>query len=326
MKKTIEEVICKMDKNLRRRRMRKKISALILSGIFVVMSVLLTGCINSSDELSYESDGQFHYYDCGDSYIIIGAEEELPETVYVPSHYKGKEIVSYNTTYTPPSTIGDGHERYYWLYLDNVKRVYFPYNCDRTYFDWTEKVGSKSLTEQFYTSNGFDLTDFIDRADDVYFLSKMEVVSGSFFVRSTMYEKCVSEIPEFMKDKYHAKFFTFQEGKHRLTMRQEYRKDHEYVGHFEFQIQVANTSYLFNYEGSPNDGYFFINDFEYGKKIENTPYEPMREGYTFGGWYKEAECKNEWNFDEDKLPEARYDEDGNVEFVETKLYAKWIKN
>ena len=50
--------------------MRKKISALILSGIFVVMSVLLTGCINSSDELSYESDGQFHYYDCGDSYII----------------------------------------------------------------------------------------------------------------------------------------------------------------------------------------------------------------------------------------------------------------
>ncbi len=305
--------------------MKRKFGVLVLSGLFLMISLLFTGCIDSSKGLSYESDGQFRYHEWSKGYVIIGAEDNLLETVYVPSHYKGKEIVSYNTRYTPPTTIGDGHERYYWLYLDNVKRVYFPYNCDRTYFDWTEKVGSKSLTEQFYTSNGFDLTDFIDRADDLFLLSKMEVVSGSFFVRSTMYEKCVSEIPEFMKDKYHAKFFTFQEGKHRLTMRKEYQTDKGYVGRFEFQIQIANTSYLFNYEGAPNDGYFFINEFGYGGKIENTPYQPIREGYTFGGWYKEAECKNEWKFDEDRLPQEKYDETGKVEFVETQLFAKWIK-
>ena len=126
-----------------------------------------------------------------------------------------------------------------------------------------------------------------------------------------------------MEDDHNAKFFIFKEGKYRCMIRQEYWRNNEYIGCFEFQLQVTNTSYLFNYEGAPNDGYFFINDFGYGGKIENTPYEPKREGYTFGGWYKEPECINAWNFDEDKLPEAKQDEEGNAEFVETKLYAKW---
>ena len=91
-------------------------------------------------------------------------------------------------------------------------------------------------------------------------------------------------------------------------------------------ITKANTSYMFNYEKSPNNDYFFINDFERGGLIENTPYDPIREGYTFGGWYKEPECINKWNFVTDKLSEAEYDENGYVvDFVETKLYAKWIK-
>ena len=91
-------------------------------------------------------------------------------------------------------------------------------------------------------------------------------------------------------------------------------------------LYIANTAYLFNYEEAPNEGYFFINDFERGGQIENTPYEPFREGYTFGGWYKEPECQNAWNFDQDTLPEAEYDEDNNLIFVETRLYAKWYQN
>ena len=308
--------------------MRKKIGILVLSGLFLMISILFTGCLSGKDDgLSYESDGQFRYHGGEKSYTIIRAEENLPETVYVPSHYKGKEIVKYYSSYTVPSihTIMPDN-RHYFLYLDNVKRAYFPYNCDRDYFDWTDKIGSKSLTEQFYVSDGFELIDLINRADELYSLSKVEIVSGSFFVRAVEYEKCIAAILEFMKDEFQAQFFTFQEGKYRLSMRKDYRKDHQYVGHTEFQIQIANTSYLFNYDKAPNDGYFFINEFEYGGKIENTPYEPIREGYTFGGWYKESACTNEWNFDEDKLPKAEYDEDGNLQFVETKLYAKWIKN
>lgn len=42
------------------------------------------------------------------------------------------------------------------------------------------------------------------------------------------------------------------------------------------------------------------------------PPAPIRSGYTFGGWYKDAEYKNAWNFDTDKIT-------GDVT-----LYAKWI--
>ena len=52
------------------------------------------------------------------------------------------------------------------------------------------------------------------------------------------------------------------------------------------------------------------------------------EGYTFGGWYKEPECINEWDFGTDVLPEERTEinEEGEEEVVyqETKLYAKWL--
>ena len=306
--------------------MKKEIGTIAVGSILMI-STLFSGCGFFSDRegLEYESDGQFHYYGGKNGYAIIGEEDNLPETVYVTSHYKGKEIVSYKTRYTPPSTIGDGHEIYYHLYLKDVKRVYFPYNCDSTYFDWSQPVGSKSLTEQFYVSDGFGLRSFIERADDLYFLSKVEIVSGNFFVREKLYNKCMDEIPKFVEDDYKAKFFTFKEGKYSFIIRQEYRRNNEYVGCYEFQVQVANTSYLFNYEGSPNEGYFFINDFQYGGKIEDTPYEPMREGYTFDGWYREPECRTEWDFEKDTLPEAEYDEDGSPEFTETKLYAKWLK-
>lgn len=53
---------------------------------------------------------------------------------------------------------------------------------------------------------------------------------------------------------------------------------------------------------------------EYNALVEK-PTNPTREGYTFGGWYKEAECATVWDFDTDKMPA------GNLT-----LYAKWILN
>lgn len=46
----------------------------------------------------------------------------------------------------------------------------------------------------------------------------------------------------------------------------------------------ANISYLYNYESSPNKGYYMV-DF---KQISHEIYEPIhpnRPGYMFGGWY-----------------------------------------
>jgi uncharacterized repeat protein (TIGR02543 family) len=44
------------------------------------------------------------------------------------------------------------------------------------------------------------------------------------------------------------------------------------------------------------------------------PANPTRAGYEFGGWYKEKECKNTWNFN------------GDIVTANTILYAKWIMN
>ena len=90
-------------------------------------------------------------------------------------------------------------------------------------------------------------------------------------------------------------------------------------------ISAANVSYYYNYANSPNDNYYWIDDYDYGKKIEFIPPEPTRGGYEFAGWYKESECINAWDFNIDVLPSALYDEWGNKIYQETNLYAKWIE-
>ena len=89
---------------------------------------------------------------------------------------------------------------------------------------------------------------------------------------------------------------------------------------------AANVSYYYNYEGSENDGYYWIDDIENGEKIEVIPEEPKREGYKFGGWYKEQECINKWDFAKDTVEKVKVDRTNYTEFVENKLYAKWMKD
>lgn len=89
-------------------------------------------------------------------------------------------------------------------------------------------------------------------------------------------------------------------------------------------VYKANVSYRLNADELPE--YYYVDWVEYGEVIENVPPEPQREGYAFGGWYKAPDCINKWDFVTDRLPEATYDEVGYVtDFVETKLYAAWIK-
>ncbi len=97
----------------------------------------------------------------------------------------------------------------------------------------------------------------------------------------------------------------------------------------------ANVSYYYNYEGAEHDGYYWIDDCDYGSMIEYIPPAPKREGYTFAGWYKESECTNAWDFDTDTLPEEKkgveevykngdYVLEEIVVYQETILYAKWV--
>ena len=87
----------------------------------------------------------------------------------------------------------------------------------------------------------------------------------------------------------------------------------------------ANVSFRYNYAGAPNDGFYWIDDLD-DELIGYIPLAPKREGYMFGGWYKEPACINAWNFAVDKIPAKIRDEDGAyIEYKETCLYAQWIE-
>ena len=84
--------------------------------------------------------------------------------------------------------------------------------------------------------------------------------------------------------------------------------------YFGGSLLKANVSYHLNYG---EDNYYYIDYYENGEKICYIPPIPQRDGYTFGGWFKEAECISQWNFDPDTLQLSE-------EAQEIKLYAKWI--
>ena len=84
-------------------------------------------------------------------------------------------------------------------------------------------------------------------------------------------------------------------------------------------LEKANVSYYLNYPDGiyEYNKYYYIDYYENGELIEFIPPIPEKEGYAFGGWYKEAECINEWNFELDTII-------FNEEHPVTNLYAKWI--
>lgn len=86
----------------------------------------------------------------------------------------------------------------------------------------------------------------------------------------------------------------------------------------DLNLQRANVSYRLNADGMTE--YYYVDYVEYGEQIVNIPPDPKREGYTFGGWYTEAECSNIWSF-ESAVPEP----DDGEDFRELCLYAKWTK-
>lgn len=88
-------------------------------------------------------------------------------------------------------------------------------------------------------------------------------------------------------------------------------------------LEPANISFMYNYNGSPNGGYYWIDNLD-GESLLTVPENPARNGYIFVGWYKEPECINLWDFETD-VSEKQEDGEGNSAFVETILYAKWLK-
>jgi hypothetical protein len=67
------------------------------------------------------------------------------------------------------------------------------------------------------------------------------------------------------------------------------------------------------YFENPNDEYYFFDDIDVGETIIISPRDPYRSMYNFTGWYKEPECINLFDFNNDTR-------DSNTTL---KLYAGW---
>lgn len=100
-------------------------------------------------------------------------------------------------------------------------------------------------------------------------------------------------------------------------------KDAEYVTPWDFDNDVVNADTTLHakwtFIGSTQ--YTVSFDTQGGSAIDaitvaanatiTKPADPTKEGHAFGGWYKEAECTNAWDFTNDKVT------------ANTTLYAKW---
>lgn len=272
----------------------KKLIATIIAVLSFAAAVCLSGCKfdfkSEYQTIQEESikDGCFQYYyvEKVDRYAIVGDGDEPCPETVVIPAYYNDKEAG------PYYTISGFYPYTIGPTLKGTKTVYYPYTCNLLFSnDMRFNTSETKPTKVFYPNN------------DTY---------------SYLYGKIMYVSPLGLRkiiDHY-------DEGYDDYVINGYLRILNTYT-----RYQIANTSFMFNYNDEPNGGYFFINDFERGGLIEDTPYEPMREGYTFGGWYKESACISKWDFETDKLPDAEYDENGYVtNFIETRLYAKWIKN
>ncbi|WP_162849140.1 InlB B-repeat-containing protein [Haploplasma axanthum] len=107
----------------------------------------------------------------------------------------------------------------------------------------------------------------------------------------------------------------------KIFINYEYLIEEEKIGHDAWYNYIpANIAY---YIGNEERDLFFVDDAD-GTKVNVIPPDPYKEGYNFMGWYKEIEGINKWDFENDIIPSKQYDEEGEYQFIETKIYAKWV--
>ena len=73
-----------------------------------------------------------------------------------------------------------------------------------------------------------------------------------------------------------------------------------------------NTFFMLNFDSAGNEGYYWM-DYINGSNPYIIPSDPVREGYSFAGWYYEDECTTSW---ENEVPVS--------ESESLTLFAKWI--
>lgn len=200
---------------------------------------------------------------------------------------KGIETIFFNEymTFLNPPSIIKKNDNYYRYVVEDVKNIYLVCNnfthCEVTdIYAFTNFLKYKNAENIYISKEYFDLW----------------LNNGNYIISDNEFYNI------YYNDDYTINIYSKNS-----------EKDEQLV------VKAANISYMYNYDNSPNNDYYFIFNSENGKVIE-PKYSPVREGYEFLGWYKEKECINEWIFDEDYF----FEKEGE-NYEEYKLFAKWRK-
>lgn len=301
----------------------KKVLMVFASCVMVAVLVVCVGCDPSTPEYKKimakdETDGHFYYYydkKYLKGYAIVGdMGENNPEIMYLPAYYKGKEVKQ--VFYTAAISSFGMRQETFGPSFKNVKKIYIPYTHPA--YAYCIDSSKCSIQEVYYPGTTFTKSDGLeDGSMDLwrYFVgfNTYKYVT-IFYFYSDFYEivleECIKNIEENPD-------FAYEKGLDEIFFS---------YGNKRFCYAKCNVVFYFNYKDSSNDNVFFVDHLDYGGTIKSAPYSPIRVGYEFTGWFKEAECVNKWKFDTDTLPTVDIDENGNVtEFIETKLYAGWRK-
>lgn len=267
----------------------KRILILFLATISIL--IIVSSCGSKKSTLS---DGYFKYYyfKNEDVYGIIGTEEKgFAETMILPAYFNGK-VVKY-AGHSVQGILGPTNKSSS-VDLSGAKTVYFPFAVE--IWPSSEYISFIVNTESAFPSSSYSKEGFAYVTKVAYEHAKQVIKR-----ENEIFGK--PDNPKYLSEEIENRILEWKINNNEKSIK----------------IQIANTAYMFNFKDAPNDGYFFINNFEEGDLIEDTPYYPLRAGYTFDGWYKEAECLNKWDFFNDRLFVSQSE-------TEIKLYAKWNKS
>ena len=217
------------------------------------------------------------------SHIIDSNKDDFPKNVYVFDEINGIPVQHIEQMWGNTLTIWQGKK---------MERIYFPWSLE--YSEHSVRYG-----RNYPEAEGKNLY-LISASTKVIIEDRPHLEFLILVVPSPTYDKIMNN--EFV-------------GRDNLTygyVDEEYR----------FRYNPANIAYFFNYEDTPNEGYFFVDLLEETGKLTKPPYDPKREGYEFSGWYTDAECTDKWDFDNDVVT-IEFDEEGNRIYEEFCLYAKW---
>ena len=253
--------------------MKKQLTAIVLC-IVLVFASMLCGCMreSESEKISngYKIDGclKYYYLEEKDRYLIVGDIGEYnPETMVIPAYYKGKEVqVGYRSR-------KDWSPKNFAPSLTNVSCVYFPFGNYDDSIDFIPVGNNLVLETIYYCEDGVESVEKLFKKngrDNGILYCKYP----AFLYRKERIGIWLAETVSMEND---------------YTMLVTVTLKSAILFVYQYRIRVANTAYMFNYDGEPNGGYFFINNFDWGKKIDPAPYMPMRNGYEFKGWYARQE-------------------------------------